>query len=409
MLKKLRREFVIITMTLVGLVLILTLGSSLIINYTTQAEVVEDALHRGLSNSVDAPPQFDRDVESVSPNLVTYVVDVNADGTIVSRSSYYIDEDVFAEILEEALESDSTLGKNNELHFEWMKVATEDGWRIAIADTSTIDANLAKMTLMDAGAVLIALGALFVIVWLLSAWILKPIKENWDSQKRFISDASHELKTPLAVIIANTDILNTDDSLNEEQHRWVSSTLDEAHHMQGLVEDLLTLARTDEAIADRNSSALNKVDIDFSELVDGSVLEFDAIAFERGCQIEKDIDEDVHVQGDYDQLSRAVNTLIDNATKYAPKGSVVKVALKKPELSHSSAKLTVNNGGDPIAAEELAHLFDRFYRSDKARERQKSGGFGLGLAICKGIIEAHGGTITATSTAQDGTTFTVVL
>ena len=135
-------------------------------------------------------------------------------------------------------------------------------------------------------------------------------------------------------------------------------------------------------------------------------MEFDGVAFERGCTIESDIEPNIHLQGDRTQLSRAVRTLIDNATKYATKGTTVTVRLKKPE---KRAVLTVNNASAPMDPEDLEHIFDRFYRSDKARSREETGGFGLGLAICKGIVDAHGGSIKATSTAEEGTTFQVTL
>ena len=135
------------------------------------------------------------------------------------------------------------------------------------------------------------------------------------------------------------------------------------------------------------------------------MLEFDAVAFERGCSIDTDIEEGIHLSADKSQIARAVRTLVDNATKYATKGTTVKVTLKRVG---KRAKLTVNNASAAIDPEDLDHIFDRFYRSDKARARE-TGGFGLGLAICKGIVEAHDGEISVTSSDEDGTTFTVLL
>lgn len=148
------------------------------------------------------------------------------------------------------------------------------------------------------------------------------------------------------------------------------------------------------------------VDVDFSDVVEEAALEFDAVAFERGCEISCEAQPGLTVKGDKAQLSRVVNTLLDNATKYAPKKSLVKVDARR---EGKKCALTVNNAGAPIDAEDLSHLFDRFYRTDKARERQERGGFGLGLAIAKSIVEAHGGKIWAESTAEAGTTFHVVL
>jgi signal transduction histidine kinase len=148
--------------------------------------------------------------------------------------------------------------------------------------------------------------------------------------------------------------------------------------------------------------------VDFSEIVDSCALEFDAVAFDRGVMLDSNVEEGIHLQGDPEWLGRLAKILIDNATKYARKGTEVKVTLKR---TSQHIVLSVNNQGDPIDPEDLPHLFDRFYRSDKARSRGEGeqGGFGLGLAIAKGIAEVHGGTIRATSTKADGTTFTVTL
>ena len=225
----------------------------------------------------------------------------------------------------------------------------------------------------------------------------------WEQQRRFVSDASHELKTPLAVILANTQILQGMDGLPPDAERWVSSTSDEATHMKSLVEDLLTLARADEQGSER---AQVRKEVALSDLVERCALEFDPVAFERGCSIECSAERGLSVLGDQDQLARLVRTLVDNATKYAEGGSVVLVSLSR---EGRRARLQVNNRGDVIPPEDMAHLFDRFYRTDEARERKETGGFGLGLAIASSIVEAHGGKIGVVSTAEDGTTFTVSL
>ncbi|MCI2126482.1 MAG: HAMP domain-containing histidine kinase [Olsenella sp.] len=409
MLQKLRREFVVITMALVGLVLVVALGSTLVSSYMNQSRMVYSALNHGLTRDLNFTPRFGEpdDDDSRGPNWLTLSADVSTDGTIIAKSSFYIDPNVLTKIIAKAITSDEDSGHDSTLHLSWMRMENETGWRISIVDTQSVDAALARQTLADVVIVIVAMIALFVIVWILSAWIMKPIQKSWDSQRRFVSDASHELKTPLAVILANTQILLDDPQMPSETRTWVESTNDEASHMKALVEDLLTLARTDEAQADGGAKRILALsDVDLSELVDECAMEFDGVAYERGCSIESDIEPNIHLQADRTQIERAVRTLIDNATKYATKGTVVRVSLKKAD-KHSV--LTVNNASSPMDSEDLEHIFDRFYRSDKARSREETGGFGLGLAICKGIIDAHGGTIAVTSTAQGGTTFTVTL
>ena len=406
MLQKLRREFVVITMSLVGLVLVVALGSALVSSYMNQSNMVYSALTHGLTGDLDFKPRFGDQGDGHGPNWLTLSADVSEDGTIIATSSYYIDPDVLTQIIAEVLSSSQDSGHDAALHLSWMRMQNETGWRISIVDTQYVDAALARQTVTDVVIVLAAMAALFVIVWILSSWIMKPIQKSWDSQRRFVSDASHELKTPLAVILANTQILLDDKHVPPDTRTWIESTNDEATHMKALVEDLLMLARTDEAQADGAKRVLAMEDVDLSELVDECAIEFDGVAYERGCSIESDIAPGIHIQADHTQLARAVRTLVDNATKYATKGTVVRVRLTKPD---KHAVLTVNNASAPMDPDDLEHIFDRFYRSDKARSREETGGFGLGLAICKGIIDAHGGSICAKSTAEEGTTFTVTL
>ena len=233
------------------------------------------------------------------------------------------------------------------------------------------------------------------------------LRENNEKMRQeFTANVSHELKTPLAVIIANMQILQRSDGIAADDKRWVDSTAEEADHMKGLVEDLLTLARADEAKAGTVAAAGTVVDVDLTAVVEESALEFDAVAFERGCRIETKSAEKIMVKGDKGQLSRVVHTLLDNATKYAAKESIVNVSLAR---EGKRAHLSVNNAGAAIDPEDLSHIFDRFYRTDKARSREETGGFGLGLAIAKSIVEASGGRIWAESTAADGTTFHILL
>ena len=411
MLKKLRIEFIAITLILVGVVLAITLGMSYYSTYTAQYDITMDSLERGLSSEsgtgITGHGAPDGDNGHGFMGTFTLTVTASSSGVILGKSDspISISVDDLATIVTEAVTSSEDSGTNSEYHLAWLKKTTDTGYVISIADTSSRDSALNHQLVMSIGIFAAAMAALFVIVWFLSSWALEPVKDAWERQRRFISDASHELKTPLAVIIANIQILQKDRGIPEQSMHWIDSTADEADHMKSLVEELLVLARTDEATSGTAQSALIREDLDLSELVDESVLEFDAVAFERGCSIDTDIEEGIHLSADKSQIARAVRTLVDNATKYATKGTTVKVTLKRVG---KRAKLTVNNASAAIDPEDLDHIFDRFYRSDKARARE-TGGFGLGLAICKGIVEAHDGEISVTSSDEDGTTFTVLL
>lgn len=436
-LAELRRTFVIICMLMTSAVLIGVLGSSLFATWTTQRDIIEESLTRAINDDMDNLPEvgFARGITMESGgerpedqhgrnrdnHLLALAVDVSSNGVVIktSRSPIAINSSVLSEVVYDALNAAEDTGSIPELHIAWKRALFYstvdldnleeyedlgyDPWaRIAIVDTTAMDNAFQEQLKSDAIIVVVAFVALFAVSWALSSWALTPVERAWDNQRRFIADASHELKTPLAVIVANTEILAHDEGIPEESKRWVKSTADEAAHMRSLVNDLLELARADEGAA---SGAMHKEDVDLSDIVDSAALEFDAIAFERNCLIETSIDTGIHVQGDPAWLQRLTKILVDNACKYAASGTTIEVKLSK---SANRITLSVTNQGNVIDQADLPHLFERFYRSDKARNRE-TGGFGLGLAIAKGIAEAHGGTISATSSEADGTTFMVTL
>lgn len=406
MLARLRRNFIAVAMSIAGAVLLASLGSSFFSSYTTQQALTDDLLTRALSAESWAAARIGDGDGRGADVMLAVAVDVGFDGTVSlsSATPLTISDPALEELLAEALSSESASGKNSSYHVAWMRASTPSGWRVALADTYSRDAALRAQATMDAAIFLVAMAALLLVVRRLARWILRPVEEAWDQQRRFVSDASHELKTPLAVILANAQILETAEGVPEDARRWARSTAEEAKHMKGLVEDLLTLARADEQRASGERVAAERVDL--SALVDGCALEFDAVAFERGCSIESSLEPGLSVVGDPSQLGRLVRTLLDNATKYAARGTEVRVALAR---EGRRCRLAVTNLGDVIAPEDLEHLFERFYRTDRARERQPQGGFGLGLAIARSIAEAHGGTIGAASSHEEGTTFTVLL
>ncbi|MBP1737408.1 MAG: dltS [Oscillospiraceae bacterium] len=273
---------------------------------------------------------------------------------------------------------------------------------IAFADqTWELDAmrDLILSSLLVGG---IALFCFFCISVFLSGISVHPVDEAWRRQQQFLADASHELKTPLTVILADTNILLThqEDTI-ARQVKWVEYIQNEAERMKQLVQDMLFLAKGDAAKLDNH---LTHTTLCLTDLMWSSLLPFESVAFEQGVSLDADISPGLHICGNENQLQRLVIILVDNACKYAGKPGAVKVSLKRAQ---DKISLSVHNTGEPIPPERLPHVFERFFRADTARTRE-TGGYGLGLAIAQSIVDTHRGKIFVESTQESGTTFTVL-
>jgi signal transduction histidine kinase len=230
---------------------------------------------------------------------------------------------------------------------------------------------------------------------------LIPIRLSLEKQQQFVSDASHELRTPLSVIQAHTELLlRHPEHTIEQDSKHVSTVLQEARRMSKLVGGLLTLARTDS-----NQLELDIKPVEFDRIVQESVRKMQMLAEVKDIILHTEIDSTMAMQADEERLHQLLITLLDNAIKYTPEGGLVRVICRK--LAHS-VHLEVEDTGIGITSENLPHIFDRFYRGDKARTRQE-GGTGLGLAIAKWIVERHGGKIRVESKHSVGTQVFITL
>ena len=225
----------------------------------------------------------------------------------------------------------------------------------------------------------------------------RMLRENNEKMRQeFTANVSHELKTPLTVILSSADLMQQT-AVQPDQQPYVDNIRWSGRRMKRLVEDMLTLSRADDG---RLKAAM--VPVDLSDAVVDTALRFEPVAFEAGRQLSYDIDEGITVTGSRDQLQQVAGVLLDNAIKYAPQGAGVYMTLTQAERK---AVLTVENGGPPIPPEVLPHLFDRFYRADGSRTQ---GGFGLGLSIAQAIVREHKGTIRCESDRRS-TRFIVTL
>ena len=241
----------------------------------------------------------------------------------------------------------------------------------------------------------VAFSALAILVCVLSEKVFEPIKRILNKQKQFISDASHELKTPVSIISANTDVIET-----EENKAYTTSIKKQVERLNFLVNDLLTLARLDEG----NVKTLKET-FNLSGEVLQTALSFDAVAFEKGRTLNCDIEENVVYEGSKDAVKQIVNILLDNAVKYSAAGGEIRVSLKK---QGAKILLSVYNDGSLIPESDAEKIFERFYRGDSSRARDL-GGNGLGLSIAKGIAVANKWTIEAISVFGKSMTITLTL
>ncbi len=255
---------------------------------------------------------------------------------------------------------------------------------VALMDTTVSESGLSTLlhNVLIVGSTAILL--MFFISLYLSKRIIRPLEENDRKQKQFISDASLELKTPVAVISTNAELLSREIGENE----WLANIVYENERMGGLVRQLLDLSRAENA-------EIPMEQVDFSRVVTGETLALEMLAFERGRVFQSDIEDSVILTGNKTQLTQLVSILLDNAIRHAA-GHEIGVSLKR---QGHHAILSVVNDGDESPRDKLEHFFDRFYRVDEARNSEGQH-YGLGLSIAKAVVEKHGGSISVS--CQDG-------
>lgn len=362
------------------------------------------------------PPEIGRGEGQGLTPVAVYRIDPTGTVAAVGRlTTASVAPELLPDVLDAVLTGEDSQGYLPDPGLFYAKRRTVDGTLVAFADQGAASSwQSLALTLTGVGAG--ALLAFLAVSILFAHWALRPVERAWSQQQRFVADASHELKTPLTVILANLAIVRgRPGETVASQEQWLAGTETEARRMQGLVGDLLDLARTPDPAALRAGFA----PVDLTDLVEGEALQFDSVALDRGVAIECDLAPALRVEGDAARLERLVGVLVDNACKYAEEGSTVEVRLT---AEGREAVLAVANRGPLIAPEDLAHVFDRFFRVDAARTRADApddgqpaaGGWGLGLAIAREIARDHGGAIAAASIPEPGTgaartTFTVRL
>lgn len=393
MIRKLRLKIVGISVVTVAVVLVSALVILALSTRSQMAQSSEARLYEALEGKLD------KSELPGSSGLPCFVAEVYSGGTIrLSGSSYYNlqDEEMVLHIVQAALEREDDSGVLGDYSLRYLRRIGVVSVRIAFTDCTMEQATMRSLLLRSGLVALAALAVLAGLSYCLAGLVVGPVKRAWQEQKQFVSDASHELKTPLTVILSSSELAAEEQDVQRTK-QYVEGIHAESLRMKALVEDMLTLARTESGTRPETEA------VDLSDTVLESVLAFEPVAFESGRELVYDIQPELTVMGSGVQLRRLTDILLDNAVKYAAEGTPIRLLLRQ---EGRCAALRVENRGETIPAEKLRHIFDRFYRADESRSGGE--GFGLGLAIAQSIAQSHGGSIGCAS-EESVTRFIVTL
>lgn len=407
MIKSLRRKFIAISMASVFAVLGTIIA---IINLTSYHKITEDAGHilnilsiNGGKFPKEQPPHKN---PKQSPNGLSpetpfesryFTVRLTESGNVTAVDTGRIAAIETADAINYAqkiFETGTKSGFTDD--YRYTRLNDNSGSLLIFLDCgrqlSTFRAFLATSLLVSAGGFL----AVFILVIIFSKMVFRPVAESYEKQKRFITDASHELKTPLAVINANTEILEMENGEND----WTRSIHNQVERLGNLTENLVSLSRMDEG-----DSTMQMIDFPLSDTVEEAAAPFEPLFKTSGLHLDTSIVRGLTCRGDEKYIRQLINILLDNALKYCTPSGTVTIALTKQGRNHV---LTVSNPAENLPQGNLNILFERFYRADTSRS-SSTGGYGIGLSVAKAIVQAHKGKISAYSPDGKSITITAVL
>lgn len=396
MIGKLRRKFVFLMMSWVTVMIIIIF--SLMIGFTADSLETQNIRTMKHAVNISAEPKLSLAENTRLPYLV---VRINHSGDIISTyAEYFVSDDweFASELVQASIVNGNTSGVLRDYKMRFIVEDDPSGTVYVFADITN---EWSAIINMIRNSILIGTVCFFLclgISHLLARWAVKPMEQAWHQQKQFIADASHELKTPLTVVITNTEMLLDSGPITQTQRQFSENILIVSKQMKNMVENLLELARID-----NGASLISRTLLDMSQLVTEELLSLEPLFFEQNLTLVSTVEPAIYLNGSLPHLMQVLGILTDNAMKYSIPEGRVEVTLKK---QNRNCILSVSNPGQPIPREELKHIFKRFYQVDKSRNRKNS--FGLGLSIAHRIVEYHQGRIWAES--RNGTnTFYVQL
>ncbi|MBQ9233168.1 MAG: HAMP domain-containing histidine kinase [Lachnospiraceae bacterium] len=305
-----------------------------------------------------------------------------------------IDEETASEYAKQVLNKGKEKGKIDDFKYAISDAPDGHGKTIVFLDIKSESQSILAVVVVSVGIGLLCWVSMLLLIITLSKKAIRPIASNIERQKQFITDAGHEIKTPLAIILANTDAME----LHNGETKWSKNIRKQTTRLSELMQRMLSLAKMDEGTA-----KLKFEEMDISKLVNDLVSAFKEPAKNKNITIEKDIEENICYKADKESITQLINILTDNAVKYADEESTIKIKLRKHE---KHVKLSVSNKCSNLPDIQPEKMFDRFYRGDSART-QKGNGFGIGLSVAQAVVEAHKGHIRAVYPASNTIKFEV--
>lgn len=387
MIKRLKIKFVCIFMVIVTIMLGVIFGTVISM---TQRNIEQ----RSISDMRDIakPPMPPAMSENgfAPPEVPHFSLVVTPDGEFIAEDNGMFDlsdEEYLNSLIEYAESRNEESGVVPDTSLRYFRNKTPAGNSYIFTDISKESDMFESLYRTSFIIGIVAYFLFFVISIFLANWAVKPVEEAWNKQKQFIADASHELKTPLTVITTNAEMLQTEKN-DENKKNFTHNILTMSSQMRGLVESLLELARLDNGNLKKEFSVF-----DLSETVSDATLPFEALFYEKEQDFVPEIENGININGNSEQIRQVVEILLDNANKYSPEKSEIKLILKRH--GKNQCKLSVISKGETIPDDELKNIFKRFYRGDKTRRMNHS--YGLGLSIAESIVTEHSGKISAES------------
>ncbi len=328
-----------------------------------------------------------------------FVVDFDSDGKYSScdvSKIASVDSDSAADYAESALQKGKISGLTDGFYFE-SNTGSDGSTTYVFLDVSRELSSFRTYLFISILTSAVGALAVYILILIFSKRVMKPVAESYEKQKRFITDASHEIKTPLAIIGANTEVIEMESGENE----WTKSINHQIKRLSSLVEKMVLLSKMDE-----DGAALQMMDFNVSEAVAETADSFDAVAEAKGFHYEKNIEENLMYHGDKDRVVQLTSLLLDNSMKYCSENGTIRITLSKGRKKE--IVISVFNTCDSIAKGNNDVLFERFYRADESRN-SKTGGHGIGLSVVRAIAEAHSGSAHAFSEDGKSIIFTIKL